>query len=238
VDDSINVTKYIISYKNNYDSFGRHYYYLTELPAIGASRYSYTIQGIGEGDPSNYFFYVSAGTPIAYNFSKSDTQVAKFTKSLSTGKHLVSLPLILNNTTISNALRTLKLNIAWYYNNTDILDPWKSYNPSKTINDLKIVDPAMALWINVEEKSNMTIAGLVPKTINVTLKAGWNFVGYPSFIKKCISDSLSGIVWNRIEGWDNLPPVNLKLLSPIELMKPGYGYWIKVPSDTWWTVNN
>jgi len=70
------------------------------------------------------------------------------------------------------------------------------------------------------------------------LKAGWNFVGYPSFIERNISEALSGISYERIEGYDFTPPQYLKILSDDALMKPGCGYWVKVSSDAIWAVSN
>jgi parallel beta-helix repeat protein len=238
LDDPINVTNYAVFYSTNYDFRGINYEFLTEFPALGASKYYFTIISVGEGDPSNYFFYVQANTTVIYNFIKSDTQVAKFTESLTSGKHLVSIPLILNNTNISNALQTLKFNTAWYYNNTNLLDPWKSYNPSKPINDLSDINHTIALWIDVAESSNLTVAGIVPKTTSIELKSGWNFVGYPSLIERTVADALSGINYERIEGYSQSPPEYLRIYTDIDLMIAGYGYWIKVSADVTWTLEN
>jgi len=235
-DDPGNVTNYAIFFNNIYDRKGLNYGYLAEVPASGSMEYSLTIPGIGEGDPNNYFFYIQAnGTRSP---TKSSTQVAKYTKYCTGGKCLVSIPLILNDTRISTVLQTLKLNAAWYYNNSDYINPWKSWNPSKSINDLKTVNHTMALWINLNDDSNLTVAGIVPKATDIYLKTGWNFVGYPSFIERYVADTLSGVNIERIEGYSQLLPENLKIYSDSEIMKPGYGYWIKVGTDTTWTVLN
>jgi len=236
LDDPGKVTNYAIYYNTNYDSNGSNYEFLTEVFATGASKYYLIILGIGEGDPNSYFFYVQAnGTS---GFGKSDRQVAKFTRSLTSSKHLISLPLIFNNTNIPNALQTLKFDIAWYYDNADLLKPWKSYNPSKSFNDLATVNHTMAFLMNIIENSNLTVAGLVPNTTNIFLNAGWNFVGYPSFIERNVSDALSAIIYERIEGYENAPPQYLKLCSDSDIMIPGFGFWIKVPFDQTWILTN
>lgn len=235
-DDPIRATKYAVYYNTNYDSHGLNYEFLTDIPATGASKYSLTIPGIGEGNPNSYFFYVK--TNGTGTFGKSDTQVAKSTNFLMTGEHLISIPLILNDTNISNALQTLEFDVVWSYDSTDLLDPWKSYNPLKTFNDLTFINHTMALWVNVTEKSNLTIAGIVPKTTNILLESGWNFVGYPSFVERSVSEALSGIVYERIEGYDNAPPHYLRLYTDTDKLKPGLGFWIKVQFDQVWTITN
>jgi hypothetical protein len=157
---------------------------------------------------------------------------------LTAGKHLVSIPLILNNTDISSVLQTAEFDIAWYYSNIDKADPWKSYNPSKPFNDLTTVNHTMALWLVVKEDCNLTVAGIVPKTTGILLKQGWNFVGYPSSILRTVSDAMGGVNYERIEGYSMSSQYNLEIYSDVADMMPGYGYWIKVGGDTLWTLSN
>ncbi|UCH89244.1 MAG: right-handed parallel beta-helix repeat-containing protein, partial [Thermoplasmata archaeon] len=239
LDDPSNVTKYAVYYYSTiYNPTGSNYNFLTELSASGASRYNLTIQGFGVGDIFSRFFYVQANTSIIFRFAKSSNQVAKFAKGYNYPKPLISIPLILNNSNISHVLRNVEFGIAWYYNNSDLLDPWKSYNPSKTFNDLKTVNRTMALLMDFINDSFITIAGVVPKITNITLKAGWNFVGFPSLTRRRISNALSGISYERIEGFIPAPPQYLWELDDNDFMRPGYGYWIKVSSDTVWRVTN
>jgi len=237
-DDPTRVTSYDIYYSPTYDNGELNYEFLSEIPATGASKYNYAAQDMGEGDPSYYFFYVQATDMEGY-IIKNDTQVAKFTRHLSPGKQLVSVPLIQGDESVASVLQTLEFDIAWTYNNTDLLDPWKSYNPSKSYNDLTTVDLTMALWINVTENSNLTVAGIVPRVTTIELKAGWNFVGYPSFTKKRVGFALSGVwLYERVEGYSQLPPENLRIYSDSDLMETGYGYWIKFSNDATWTLEN
>jgi parallel beta-helix repeat protein len=238
LEDPGNVTSYAVYYGSSYDDGGRNYQFLSEVAASGASRYNLTVQGMGEGDPSDYFFSVQVKTTQVFRFSKSDMQVGKFTKVLAEGKHLVSVPLIPGNKSSSDVLQTLKFNIASYYDNADPLDPWKSYNPLRSYNDLTTIDHTMALWIDVSRDSNLTVTGVVPSITNIQLKAGWNFVGYPSFTDLDVLNALGPANYQRIEGWADKPPQYLTILSPDDMMRTGYGYWIKVDSDVMWTVYN
>jgi parallel beta-helix repeat protein len=238
IEDPVNVTNYAVYYNSSYDGFGRDYEFLTEFPASGASMYYLTVAGIGEGDPNNYFFFIQANTSQVFRFSRSEHQVAKYTRDLPAGKHLISIPLILESNSIPNVLQTVKFDVAWYYNNSDLLDPWKSYNPAKSIKDLATVDHTMGLWLVVNEDCNFTVAGTVPRTADIQLKRGWNLVGYPSFIERWVLVAMSGVNYERAEGYSPLPPEYLRLLLPTSTMTPGYGYWIKMGADEVWTVEN
>jgi parallel beta-helix repeat protein len=235
--DSAGVKEYAVYHGSVYDGACSNYDFLEEVPATGIPRYLLTVQGKGKGDPNDYFFCVQANA--TFNFGRNDTQVAKFTRSYTANKHFISIPLLLNDSNISSVLRTLKYNMAWYYDNTDVLDHWKSYNPFKQFNDLIAFDHTMALWVNIREDSNLTVAGTVPKNTSSELKAGWNFAGYPSFIKRSVAENLNGIPYERVEAYNpNAPPQYLDLLYPNKLMHPGIGYWIKVSADATWTLSN
>jgi parallel beta-helix repeat protein len=229
-----NVFGYSVSYSMSYNSSKEVYDFLGFVPN-GTTSFIH-VNG-GKGNPATYFYYVSAWA-LDRSSTHSDEQAAKFTKALLTGKYIISIPNLQNDENIDNVLQDLKFNIVWYYNNTDILDPWKSYNPSKPFNDLAKVNRTMGLWVNVLDDSNITYAAIVPKFTNIELKVGWNFVSYPSFIERNVSEALSGIAYERIEGYSPLPPQHLRIYSGDDLMKPGYGYWIKVKADATWTVSN
>jgi parallel beta-helix repeat protein len=238
-DDPGNVTGYAIYRGNQFNINGLGYNHLTTIPATGSSNYNHTIQGMGEGHSENSFFFILSATSVFFCYSKSKTQVSKFSVNQMNGSHITSVPLILGESNITNVLHTLSYSIVSSYGNTGQLSQWKSYNPMKPYpQSLTAVNHTMGLWINVVQDSNLTVAGVVPGITNVSLKAGWNLVGYPSFAERTVSDALSSIVYERIEGHDDTSPQDLKLYTDTDIMKPGYGYWIKVPFDQTWTVVN
>jgi hypothetical protein len=95
----------------------------------------------------------------------------------------------------------------------------------------------MAFWVSVYINSGITVAGSVPTSTEIPLKTGWNLVGYPSFTERNVSDALSGIPYDRIEGYDILSIQRIRLLSGNDNMKPTHGYWIRVSSDATWTID-
>jgi len=228
------IQNYAVYYGSIYGSEGKGYSFLAEVP----NGTTYYVHGnAGKGDSNTYFYFVQVNDSCGYGI-KNDTQVAKFNRELDVGMHLISVPLILENETLDFALQTLKYDTVWYYNNTDLFDPWKSYSPLKMFNDLMIVNRTMALWVNVTEGGNLTMVGIVPKATSIELKQGWNFVGYPSFIERTVAETLSVVNYERIEGYSQSPPEYLRIYSDGDFMIAGYGYWLKVSTDATWTLTN
>jgi parallel beta-helix repeat protein len=227
------VWSYAIFYSSVYDREGKDYQLLA---GVSKGKSYYVHSNAGRGDPESYFYIVQV-TSYGY-LIRNETQVAKFNRDLDAGMHMISIPLILENKNIDSVLQTLDFGVAWYYNNSDQLNPWKSYNKLKANNDLKNVNRSMALYVDVLSDSNFTIAGVVPDSTDIPLRIGWNFVGYPSFIERNISESLSAIAYERIEGYSQSPPQFLRIYNDNDLMKPGFGYWVKVSSDDVWTLMN
>ena len=91
-----------------------------------------------------------------------------------------------------------------------------------------------------------------PTTTDIVLKAGWNFVGYPSFTTRNVGNA-PGEAFELISGpgsidmvqyYDASDPSNLwkawdfGSYSQDDLIdvKPGYGLWIHVTGDCTWSV--
>jgi parallel beta-helix repeat protein len=229
------VIAYNVYYSMTYNSTRNGYILLDSVPA-GVN--SYVHEYCGSGDPNPYFYYLEAQDDNN-NRNETTEQVGKFARSLSASSNLLSFPLNQADENISSVLKDVNYNIAWHYNNSNPLDPWKSYNPAKPYaQSVPRLNSTTALWINVTQDGNITVTGIVPETTNIHLKTGWNLVGYPSFSERMVSDALSGIVYERIEAYNETTPQKLITYSDTDIMKPGHGYWIKVPFDQTWTVVN
>jgi hypothetical protein len=171
------VTKYDIFASLDYSG---PYFYISSIPATDSAEYNWTCNSCGVGDPNGYFFYVEADNGVLTEASPN--KASKFTMSLTPGPQLISVPLILSSDDISFVLQTVQFDMAYYYDSSDASDPWKSYMPFKTYKgDLWTVNRTMAFWVNVTQASEFIVAGLVPDTTAITLRAGWNLVGFPSF---------------------------------------------------------
>ena len=192
----------------------------------------------GEGDLNNYFYYVCAMNGTG-NSSCSSDQASKFTRSLSKGPNLVSIPLIQSDESLQTVLQTVTYDNAWSYD--AINQEWKSLSKSKPYGQsLKYLNHTIGIWVNVTKDSNLTVAGAVPTSTTIDLQAGWNLVGFPSFDDNyTVSDFKAAVAVERMEGFDgSAPPYFLRVMTDGNFLQAGFGYWIKVESPAIWTVEN
>ena len=230
--DPEGVDYYEIYHGTEFDPSGSSY---TTLGTTPAGRSYYLAVGLGEGDSNNYFFRLCAVSPFGER-ACADNQAAKFTRPLSKGPNLISIPLIQSNGSIERVLQTVEFDKAWFYDSSS--QEWKSFMKDKTYKgELWNMNRTMGLWINVTEDSNLTVAGTVPSQTMIHLHEGWNLVGFPSFDSTySISDLNTEVGSTRVEGFDSLPHYHLRVLGDAEVLLPGYGYWVKVDADVDWIV--
>ena len=155
------------------------------------------------------------------------------------GWNLISIPAVMDNTTVSMVLSSIEGNydIVWAYNASDTADPWKYYAPGDPWSDLSNIDEKMGFWIKMNCDDTLFNTGTVPTSTSIDLEIGWNLIGYPSSTEKPIADALSSIQGNYSIVWaynasDTADPwkwyVPNDPWSDLDKMEPGYGYWIKM----------
>ncbi|MCK5291403.1 MAG: hypothetical protein KAR39_05265 [Thermoplasmata archaeon] len=231
------VKRYDIFHASSFDPTGNGYSVLASIPTSGQPSYSYEHLGAGEGDSSNYFYLICAVNAINAT-SCAEDQAGKYTRPLSEGVHLASVPLVQSNSGLESVLQTVRWEEAWSYDSS--LQEWKWSVKSKPYTgELTNINSSMAVWIDVVARSNITVAGIVPKRTDVQLHAGWNLVGYPSFMQNCSAGDLKAIVTaETIEGYVPMAPYFLRRMSDGEPLQVGFGYWVKVTNEAVWTVVN
>ena len=227
-----NVERYDVLRGESYSSSLTGYSLLDSVPS-GVS--SYVDEYAGEGDSSNHFYVACAVNAIG-NQSCAGNRVGKFTRPLSIGPNLISIPLIQSNESIESVLQTVKYDKAWYYDSSP--QEWKWYMKSKGYRrGLWNVNHTMGIWVNVTQDSNLTVAGVVPAQTTVHLYEGWNLVSFPSFSTTyVVADLKAETGATRVEGYDPSPPNFLRVLGDAEVLQVGYGYWVRVEADTVWTI--
>lgn len=195
-------------------------------PADGIGDIPYIIDGDSQ---DNYPLMEPWGTP-----PPSFTYDIALTPSW----NLISIPLELADTTISTVLSSIagQYDAVKYYDATDTNDPWKTYRPGASTNDLFNIDHKMGFWINMNDFTNLTIEGTEPASTDIPLYAGWNLVGYPALSYESVGNALWGTGADRVEVYDIAEPYLIKEVGPTYTMQHGEGYWVHVPADTVWTV--
>jgi hypothetical protein len=221
-------------YKGTVYNQGRVGY--TYLGQAAAGQTNFTSIGDGDGDTSNYFYTVEA-IDVNSNRGMSTDQGGKFTKFLSAGVNLVSTPLAPYDDSTAVLLQTLDFDRAWTSDAFDPIYGWKSFVKAKPWEGrFQTVDHTMGIWVNVLSGDYMTVAGTVPTFTSIQLNFGWNLVGYPSFTNDTVQNLLTGINYDRIEGYDATDPYHLVALNPTDIMHAGDAFWIYLTTGATWDV--
>jgi parallel beta-helix repeat protein len=222
-------------YRNmTFDPMGLGYQLIATVPN-GTS--SHIDNFTGEGDPNAYFYRLCV-VGLDSNMSCVMSQVGKFTRPLSKGSSLVSIPYVQNDERTATVLQTLSFDNAWSYES--LSEEWRTYSKSKPYQgDLEQVEHTMGLWANVVEDSNLTIVGMVPMSTSIRLFAGWNLVGFSSLnATYTVGDLKNDTNATRVEGFDpSSSPYFLRLMLDGDALQPGYGYWVRVETDIIWTID-
>ncbi len=231
----MSVVGYEIYRGSLFNSDGIGYAHLASLP----SRSTKIVDSLaGEGDPNSYFYRI-----CALDYTGNETcaliQAGKFTRSLSEGLNLMSIPLTLADASITGALQTLSFNRLWTHDPWDAVDPWKEYSDAKQYGEINVLRNDVGYWVDVTASSSLTIAGTVPLTTEIQLRRGWNLVGFPSFDVDFTVGDLMSINMIEVEGFDSTAsPYFLRQLADSEPLQAGHAYWVKAPSGGVWHVDN
>ncbi|MCK4444183.1 MAG: hypothetical protein KAW09_06550, partial [Thermoplasmata archaeon] len=229
------VVGYRIFRNTTFNPDGLGYSLIASLPS-GNSEFVDSMAG--EGDPNNYFYTVCAVD--SRNKSRcSENQAGKYIRPLAKGMNLASVPLVQSDENISTVLQVLSFDKAWSYDS--FFQEWKWFMKSKPyVGDSPKINHFIGFWLDVIADSNLTVAGLVPSTRAIFLKAGWNLVGFPSFRGNfTVGDLKATIPLVGIEGYNaTASPYFLKPLQDSNMLQAGHGYWIQVATDSVWSLSN
>jgi PKD repeat protein len=229
------VVSYEIHYGTSYDSGGTGYSLLDTVPS-GSSSYVH-VDG-GQSDTNTYFYIVKAVDDAGQEaFGR---QTVKFARHMPVGMQLISIPVIMSDTSVQTVFQTADFNRVLYYDAmAGKRHNWRTFDTRKPYSSLFDVNETMALWVDVKTDGYLVTAGLVPQDTAIRLVVGWNFVGYASFIDRMVGDTFSGAIYQNVEGFDPMdPPWYLLRLSTTDVLSFGNGYWIHVSEEFDWTVSN
>jgi hypothetical protein len=168
------------------------------------------------------------------------TVLATYNSQLHEGWNLISVPFAQVDTSIKEVLRDIdgKWDFIEYYDSES--GEWKSYATfwPEILNEFQEINNTMAIWINITEPNvNLTSRGIISTYTEIPLKAGWNFVGYPTQTTETVGNALWGTGADRVEVFDATDPYRLKEAGSTYIMKPGEGYGVHVVADSIWTIN-
>jgi hypothetical protein len=217
-----------------YDPTGASYTRLATLPPGATSNLH---AGAGVGDPFNHFYQVrviDAGNRTAM----AAQQAGKFTRFLAAGENLLSVPLEQAGWNLGAVLQTVPWTRARAYLNDGGSGLWLSSVVGKSGPTLTTLDLQLAVWVNVSTDAWWAVAGLVPSSTQMSLREGWNLIGYPGLQPRAIGDVLAGVSCRTVEGYAPVAPYYLRQLLASDSMEPGGGYWVWAREPALLSVEN
>jgi hypothetical protein len=189
----------------------------------------------GKGaDLNNYFYKVYS---VDSNGRESDPiyTVAKIVTPVSSGWNMVSLPLEQLGDGTQAALESLEGNyLAVQSHHAGNSKPWIHWHESKpsSMNRLSYMDHTHGYYIELLSSGHLKTLGKLTGADIISLKTGWNLVGYPNLQSMERDTALSSISgnYNAVIQLDTLTGKYVHL-GPTDMMEPGMGYWVHVTAD-------
>jgi hypothetical protein len=203
------------------------------IPANGSA--SYRFVDVGRAADANDYFYRIESVDAAGNRALSNGIAAKVRVSFGTGLNLLGIPVFLTNRSFGDLAAGRPWVDAWTYDGCAAPPTWAASVPTDaTTFPLTI---GRGIWVNASAPDAMTALGVVSETNRLRLCTGWNLVALPGFAAGVTVQSLVATTGaNRVMGFDPAGPYHVRDLAGTEVLSPGLGYWVLVPSETTWTV--
>ncbi len=166
------------------------------------------------------------------------------------GWNLISVPIV-GPTTMPAALTDLNGTIvqwdrAMWYNPRTPADPWKQYNAAwaSSLNDLTAVNNTMGVWLHVTTANDgvISVGGLaytMPTSTAISLKMGWNLIGFPSDDTTfTVANLISAVTTVTIvERYDGGATYLSSAMLTTDTFAQGKAYWVYTTTDGSWTKN-
>jgi parallel beta-helix repeat protein len=231
-DNSLNI------WHNGYPSGGNYWSDFTGIDSFSGP--SQDIPGCdGIGDTPYYFTDSQDDYPLMAPWSPPP--IVFYNISLAIGWNLISIPLAMADDTVENVLSSISgsWDAVKYYDSADSANHWKSCRPASPVNTLANIDSLMGVWLHATENCTLAISGEARTNNQMTFRAGWNLVGYPSLNSRSASDALAGTGADRIAIYDGASSSFMRDITDLSTvtMAAGSGYWVHVPADVIWTLN-
>jgi hypothetical protein len=150
------------------------------------------------------------------------------------------------NTDIQYVLSTIssKYESVWAYDS--VMGKWMRHvvGGSPSLNDLDEMGSGFGYMIKMKYSGILIFQGTRVST-TITLREGWNFVGYNSEYPGALEDCLASIngkyrsVWTYdpdTEEWLRCIPDGPLFLHNLEFLQPGSGYWIDAKEECVWSM--
>jgi hypothetical protein len=197
-----------------------------EIPENATEVYTFIDydNAIEEENESNNFYYIEISDIVNIYLIQ--------------GWNLISIPVILDNTTVPSQFESIKGNYTSVFAYNTTAHRWDLFNPTLPdfLNTLYYLDETMGFWIQMEQNDTLTVQGVIPETTTFTMHSDWNLIGYPtltiqepSVVFEKVQENCSSLyMYNTTDPspWKLYNPDVPSFLNNLHYMYPGYGYWL------------
>jgi len=166
--------------------------------------------------------------------------------NLAPGANLVSFPVAVSDTSVSEVLSSVWDNVSkvYSYEAADPMNPWKVYDKAlppgaSTLTDL---DKSVGFWIYLDAADTFSISGQFPGRTEFQLYEGANLISYPCMdarLLECVLAPIDG-KYTKVYYYDSSDPLNPWRVYDTSLppgantlteFEPGEAYWLYVSED-------
>ncbi|MBI2138055.1 right-handed parallel beta-helix repeat-containing protein [Candidatus Woesearchaeota archaeon] len=187
-------------------------------------------------------FVITGNETDSFPFSKKQGWLSEtyfFPLTLKRGWNLASLPLAVRNATVSSVFSSLTGNFSGIF--TYHKSGWAKLRLNDTL------EHGTGFWIKANSPATVELEGLRFNTAEYNrtaesdnmaeynLTQGWNLLGYPDLTSRFANVTFNSsfakwLIRYNSSRWDAFS-FQQENLSTFTVMKPGYGYWIKVSKN-------
>jgi len=153
-------------------------------------------------------------------------QVARVDGSFAPGRYLVALWLDPSDHRTESVLQTLPWTSVAAYSD----GAWSTRHAGRPGPEVTTLELGQGYWIDTPG-GWLVVAGVVPLTIQVTLRAGWNLVGASVWTNRPLADALAGVPYSTVEAYSYTGPYHLRGTDSSDGFVHGRAYWVLMTSD-------
>ena len=181
----------------------------------------------------------SFASPLMIEMKDFETQ----TLNLKEGWNLVSFYVEGDDMSPATVLGPIQDKLLQVKNLTQTYDPTLPANFA-FLNNLSSLSGKDGYWLKVSEDVSLDVEGPVPSGASITVKSGWNLVGYPRLIGENVVNELTSLgntvvqMKNLTQTYDSSIPAELAQLNTLSTMVPGSGYWLNVTQNGTWKLGD
>ena len=148
------------------------------------------------------------------------------------GRNLISIPLILEDTSVSSVFGNDVTSVIGEGSAAENLPPW--------VGSLSDIDPLRGYWLAVDHPTSLSISGTPLRNPTYNLHEGTNLISFSGMSSVPVDVALQGyedVIESIISEGEAVSNLNGNWVGSLSEFQVGDGYWFKVNQDTTFQYN-